>query len=293
MKTLSIRQPWAELILQGRKTIELRTWQTHYRGAILIHAGGNLEQDGCEAYGIDPAEITRGAIVGTVDIVDMVTFDTDSFAAMRDQHLDLGDWPGDVLGWRLANPQRLETPIPMRGRLGLFEVPEEVLEGASVPEYLTPPQPSGPVPDDYNPETPFELHVEPRDDQSYALAIYQWPVKANGVPPEAKRIVTLGGVNLQAVADHVLEALRRGGYKTTDLSPKRQTPFHLDEETGLRLGLLFLTIAPLSRLDRIETISREIRTMPSEEAYYWYSKCTDPFYSSRAQQALRVLLAAE
>src|SRR5690606_20130422 len=109
MKTLSIRQPWAELILQGRKTIELRTWQTHYRGAILIHAGGNLEQDGCEAYGIDPAEITRGAIVGTVDIVDMVTFDTDSFAAMRDQHLDLGDWPGDVLGWRLANPQRLET----------------------------------------------------------------------------------------------------------------------------------------------------------------------------------------
>jgi len=293
MKTISIRQPWAELIMQGRKTIELRTWRTHYRGQVLIHAGYTIEPDGCEAYDVNPDELTRGAIIGTVEIVDMVEFDYDSFAATRDQHLDQGDWPGDVLGWRLANPQRLETPIPMRGRLGLFEVPEEVLEGASVPEYLTPPQPSGPQPGDYNPETPFELHVAPRDEQSYALALYQWPVKVNGVPPEAKRIVSLGGVNLQAVADHVLEALRRSGYKATDLSPKRQAPFRLDEETGLRLGLLFLTIAPLSRLDRIEAISRELRAMPSEEAYYWYSKCTDPFYSSRAQQALRVLLSAD
>ncbi len=293
MKTLSIRQPWAELILQGRKTIELRTWQTHYRGPVLIHAGGNLEQDGCEAYGIDPAALTRGALVGIVEIVDMVTFDHDSFADLRDEHLDLGDWPGDVLGWQLVNPQRLPTPIPMRGRLGLFEVSEEVLESASVPDYLTPQQPTGPQPQNYDPEKPFELHVEPRDEQSYALAIYQWPVKANGVPIEARRVVVLSGVNLQAVADHVLEALRRSGYKATDLSPRRQKPFLLDEEPGLRLGLLFLTIAPLSRIDRIESISRELRAMPSEEAYYWYSKCTDPFYNSRAQQALRILLAAE
>lgn len=61
----------------------------------------------------------------------------------------------------------------------------------------------------------------------------------------------------------------------------------------MRLGLLFLTVAPLSRLDRIETISRELRDMPSEEAYYWYSKCTTLDYAGRAQQALRMLLAAE
>ncbi len=292
MKTLSIRQPWAELILQGRKTIELRTWQTHYRGPVLIHAGGIVEQDGCDAYGIDPADLTRGAIVGTVEIVEMVAFDHDSFAALRDEHLDLGDWPGDVLGWRLTKPQRLPEPVPMRGRLGLFDVPDDVLESGKVPDYLAPPQPPR-APDDYDPERPFELHVEPRDEHSYALALYQWPVKANGAPLQARRVVAVSGVNLQAVADHVLEALRRDGYKATDLSPRRRKPFRLDEETGLRLGLLFLTIAPLSRIDRIESISRELRAMPSEEAYYWYSKCTDPFYSSRAQQALRVLLAAE
>lgn len=37
----------------------------------------------------------------------------------------------------------------------------------------------------------------------------------------------------------------------------------------------------------------ELRAMPSEEAYYWYSKCIDPHSSGQVQQALRVLLAAE
>lgn len=298
MKTLSIRQPWAELILQGRKTIELRTWQTHYRGPILIHAGGNIERDACAVYGLDPETLVRGALVGTVEVVDMVTFDHASYAALRDEHLDLGDWPGDVFGWRLANPQRLPEPIPMRGRLGLFNLPDDVLGGAPVPAYLAPqpaprPEPSPPQPTAYDADRPFELRVEPRDARSYALALYQWPVRANGVPLEARRVIALSGAKLQAVADHVLEALRRGGYKATDLSPRRRKPFRLDEETGLRLGLLFLTIAPLSRLDRIEAISRELRAMPSEEAYYWYSKCTDPHSSGRAQQALRVLLSAE
>ncbi|NPV68430.1 MAG: ASCH domain-containing protein [Anaerolineae bacterium] len=307
MKTLSIRQPWAELILQGRKTIELRTWRTNYRGPLLIHAGGNVEYDACAAYGLDPEVLVRGALVGTVEVVDMVTFNHASFAALRNEHLDPGEWPGDLVGWRLANPCRLPAPIPLRGRLGLFEIPDEVLAGnAPVPHYLTPrqpagppsprplpPPPAGPPPHGYDPTRPFELHVEPRDAHGYALTLYQWPVKANGVPAEARRIVTLSGVNLLAVVDHVLEALRRTGYRTTDLSSRRHKPFRLDEETGLRLGLLFLTIAPLSRLDRIEAISRELRAMPSEEAYYWYSKCTDPRASGRAQQALRTLLAAE
>lgn len=298
MKTLSIRQPWAELILQGRKTIELRTWRTHYRGPLVIHAGGNIELDACAAYGLDPEALVRGALVGTVEVVDMVMFDHASYAALRDEHLDLGEWPGDVLGWRLANPQRLPEPVPMRGRLGLFDLPDDVLHGAPVPAYLAPPpvprpEPPRPQPTAYDPDRPFELHVEPRDDRNYALALYQWPVKVNGVPFEARRVTALSGVKLQAVADHVLEALRRAGYKATELSPRRRKPFRLDEETGLRLGLLFLTVAPLSRVDRIEAISRELRAMPSEEAYYWYSKCTDPHGSGRAQQALRTLLAAE
>ncbi len=38
MKTLSIKQPFAELVVSGRKSIEIRSWATNYRGEFLVHA---------------------------------------------------------------------------------------------------------------------------------------------------------------------------------------------------------------------------------------------------------------
>ncbi len=38
IKALSLRQPYAELVVIGKKSIELRTWSTKYRGEFLIHA---------------------------------------------------------------------------------------------------------------------------------------------------------------------------------------------------------------------------------------------------------------
>jgi hypothetical protein len=38
MKILSVRQPWASLIVNGFKDVENRTWPTRYRGRILVHA---------------------------------------------------------------------------------------------------------------------------------------------------------------------------------------------------------------------------------------------------------------
>jgi ASCH domain len=45
MKALSVRQPWAWLIVQGFKGIENRTWQTSFRGTVLIHAGMRIDQE--------------------------------------------------------------------------------------------------------------------------------------------------------------------------------------------------------------------------------------------------------
>lgn len=38
MKVLTIKEPWASLILEGKKTIETRTWKTNHRGTVLLHA---------------------------------------------------------------------------------------------------------------------------------------------------------------------------------------------------------------------------------------------------------------
>jgi hypothetical protein len=45
MKVLSIRQPWAFLIVNGHKNIENRDWLTAYRGPVLIHAGKQWDED--------------------------------------------------------------------------------------------------------------------------------------------------------------------------------------------------------------------------------------------------------
>lgn len=63
MKALTICQPYAELIARGDKPIENRTWPTHYRGPLLIHAGKSrawLDGDEDRVYQIDVAAIPFG-----------------------------------------------------------------------------------------------------------------------------------------------------------------------------------------------------------------------------------------
>ena len=74
MRALSVRQPWAELIILGHKTIEVRSRRTHLRERVFIYAGLNRIEPAEEAriaaqYGIDVASLPRGVLVGSIDIV--------------------------------------------------------------------------------------------------------------------------------------------------------------------------------------------------------------------------------
>ena len=44
MKALSLKQPWVELVIQGKKTIELRKWNTSFRGEFYVHASKNPDE---------------------------------------------------------------------------------------------------------------------------------------------------------------------------------------------------------------------------------------------------------
>jgi hypothetical protein len=142
----------------------------------------------------------------------------------------------------------------------------------------------------------FELHVIPRPGNDYGLALYQTPPSAGGTNGHARqmRLVTqVWGLPLRAVGEHVFRAIRKGGHRTTELSRSRRDPFILDEDTGVRLGLLFLAVKPLHKTTRIESISAAVRGMASEEAYYWYSKCTSGRTARFAQRAFRVMIAGD
>lgn len=127
MKALSIRQPWAELILQGRKTIELRTWTTAYRGPVVIHAGYFIEDTPCRQFDIDPTTVTRGALVGIVNLVEIIQFDAESWPALRDAHLSDEKLPGFWKGWRLTHPRRLVDPLVLNGQPGVFDLRPEIV----------------------------------------------------------------------------------------------------------------------------------------------------------------------
>lgn len=126
MKALSVRQPWAELIAQGRKSIELRSWSTSYRGPLLIVAGRNWHSLGVELHGSIGA---RGVsvCVGTLHDVRPATARDAQKACVRPPSVCSG-----LLAWELRDVVRV-AEVPVIGRLSLFDVTPEVLARLQAP----------------------------------------------------------------------------------------------------------------------------------------------------------------
>ena len=73
MKVLTIKQPWATLIMQGDKRFEFRSWQTKYRGELLIHAGKAIDKEAMKRLSkYLPKELPYGKILGKVKLVDCI-----------------------------------------------------------------------------------------------------------------------------------------------------------------------------------------------------------------------------
>ncbi len=120
MKALSIRQPWAWLIVNGHKNIENRTWELPpglVGQRVLVHAGKVFSPTSDvpgwerfdEAYWPSPTAVLS-AIIGEVTITGCVT-ESDS------------PWFEGPFGFTLADPVVYKTPVPCKGRLGFFTPP--------------------------------------------------------------------------------------------------------------------------------------------------------------------------
>ena len=103
MRALSVRPPWAEMIASGRKTLEIRSRRTHYRGPLLI----------CQSGG--------GGAMCVVDLVGCRPFVTSDDAASG------GVWSSGLAregyAWELRLVRRV-TSAPIKGRLGFYDVPD-------------------------------------------------------------------------------------------------------------------------------------------------------------------------
>ncbi len=154
MKAITIKQPWASLIVHGIKNIENRSWQTNFCGRVLIHssAKGDIAKFGClqpnQRLKVLNTPMSRicfndlpfGSIIGSVEIVDCVQNHPSIWA-------DKG-----VYNWVLTNPILFPEPIPAKGKLsfwdylGIKEVKIECPECGSieiaVEDYTTEPFPT-------------------------------------------------------------------------------------------------------------------------------------------------------
>lgn len=119
MRAITVCQPWAWAIIEGRKLVENRNWPTQYRGVLAIHAGksmqwftgGNLP-DGTPEPVVD--SLIFGAVIGTVEIYDCVR---------RNSAKVTGNcWAEGPWCWLLRNQQKFDRPVFCRGQQGFFEV---------------------------------------------------------------------------------------------------------------------------------------------------------------------------
>lgn len=117
MLALSIRQPWAWLIVSGAKDVENRTWATRHRGPFLVHASQRLDKAAFDTLGEsariempDVSQLPTGGIVGVADLLDCVTSST-------------SPWFNGPFGFVIGAAHPLPF-VALRGRLGFFDAGE-------------------------------------------------------------------------------------------------------------------------------------------------------------------------
>ena len=117
MKALSLKQPFAELVVSGKKTIELRKWNTKFRGRFLVHASKVPDRKFMGKFGF--GKLPCGFIIGEAELIDVKHYSDDE-ECRKDEFKHLADSSWGNYGFVLRNAKRKRL-IPARGKLNFWE----------------------------------------------------------------------------------------------------------------------------------------------------------------------------
>lgn len=104
MKAISLKQPFANLVASGKKTIETRKWSTKYRGDLIICSS---QKPQVEPYG------KALCVVELYDVQPMAKKDEGKACVKL--------YPG-AYAWLFRNLRKIDPPIPVKGSLGIFDL---------------------------------------------------------------------------------------------------------------------------------------------------------------------------
>ena len=149
---ISLTQPWCSLMAIGAKRYETRSWQTPFRGLLAICAAKKFPEE-CKrlAYKNDPfsAVLHAGGFTTIQKLIDatghvlcvvelvacvrteggrvpFVTDDPSYFVEPGEHEQSFGDYGTGRFAWITRHLIRLATPVPVKGALGVFRLPEDV-----------------------------------------------------------------------------------------------------------------------------------------------------------------------
>lgn len=118
MKALSLKQPFAELILQGKKKVELRKWNTRFRGEFLIHSSKVPDSNAMKKFKF--GKLPCGCIVGRAKLAGVKHYlNEKEHKEDKERHLADSYW-GDY-GFIIEGAERFKEPIPAKGKLGFWD----------------------------------------------------------------------------------------------------------------------------------------------------------------------------
>lgn len=133
VKVLSLKQPWASMVVRGIKGWETRDWQTKYRGVLYIHASSKfLDEDKALslrtpfANYIDNYDLLPlGQIIGKVELVDIITtaqwLAKYGKSATDIRELKMGNYGPNRHAWQLENAVMFATPTRAKGALSVWD----------------------------------------------------------------------------------------------------------------------------------------------------------------------------
>ena len=126
MRVISIKEPFATLLMQNIKHIETRSWKTNYRGELYIHASGKslsnkyLTNDVVRKL-INNMEMNYGNIICKGRLVDCVYMDEEYVNKMKKNKIEYhcGAYEVGRYAWIFENIEQIK-PIPVKGHLNIW-----------------------------------------------------------------------------------------------------------------------------------------------------------------------------
>lgn len=122
MKAITLKEPWASLVVNGYKTYEFRSWKTSYRGKILIHAAKGVDKNNIDRFKSYNLNYGNSCIIGETYIVDCVKVDEKLRKKLLkiDGNVYQESGFNETYAFVLENCKKYDKYIPCKGHLNIW-----------------------------------------------------------------------------------------------------------------------------------------------------------------------------